>query len=45
MVQLDEGMPDPRIQLLEMLTVALDIRLPRATALGPLLTVQRGTAL
>jgi hypothetical protein len=33
---------DPRIQLLEMLTVALGIRLPREVALGPLLTVQRG---
>jgi Family of unknown function (DUF6461) len=33
---------DPRIQLLEMLTLALGIRLSREVALGPLLTVQRG---
>ncbi len=33
---------DPRICLLEMLTLALGIRLPREAALGPLLTVQRG---
>jgi hypothetical protein len=32
----------PRICLLEMLTLALGIRLPREVALGPLLTVQRG---
>jgi Family of unknown function (DUF6461) len=33
---------NPRIGLLEMLTLALGIRLPREAALGPLLTVQRG---
>jgi Family of unknown function (DUF6461) len=32
---------DPVIALLEMLTLALGIRLPREVALGPLLTVQR----
>jgi hypothetical protein len=32
---------DPRIALLEMLTLALGIRLPADIALGPLLTVQR----
>ena len=32
---------DPLIALLEMLTLALGIRLPREVALGPLLTVQR----
>jgi len=35
-------LPDTRICLLEMLTLALGIRLPRQVALGPLLTVQRG---
>jgi hypothetical protein len=33
---------DPRIATLEMLTLALGIRLPVDIALGPLLTVQRG---
>ena len=32
---------DPRIALLEMLTLSLGIRLPADVALGPLLTVQR----
>jgi hypothetical protein len=32
---------DPRIALLDMLTLALAIRLPEEVALGPLLTVQR----
>jgi hypothetical protein len=36
---------DPMIALLQMLTVALGIRVPRDLALGPLLTVQRETAL
>ncbi len=35
---------DPTIALLEMLTLALGIRLPEEVALGPLLTVQRGPA-
>jgi hypothetical protein len=35
---------DPRIALLEMLTLALGIRLPREVALGPLCTVQPGPA-
>jgi hypothetical protein len=34
-------LPDYRIGLLDMLTLALGIRLPREVALGPLLTVQR----
>lgn len=35
---------DPRIALLEMLTLALGIRLPRDVALGPLCTVQPSPA-
>lgn len=35
---------NPRIALLEMLTMALGIRLPRDVALGPLCTVQPGPA-
>ena len=41
------GAPEagPRVTLLEMLTSALGIRLPAEVALGPLLTVQRGSEL
>jgi hypothetical protein len=41
----DDRAVDPMIALLQMLTVALGIRVPRDLALGPLLTVQRETAL
>lgn len=36
-----EDEPNPTVLALEMLTVALGIRLPADVALGPLLTVQR----
>jgi hypothetical protein len=38
---LEEDFRDPVIALLEMLTLALGIRLPREVAFGPLFTVQR----
>jgi hypothetical protein len=41
----DDRAVDPMIALLQMLTVALGIWVPRDRALGPLLTVQRETAL
>jgi hypothetical protein len=41
----DDRAVDPMIALLQMLTVALGIWVPRDLALGPLLTVQRETAL
>jgi hypothetical protein len=41
----DDRAVDPMIALLQMLTVALGIWIPRDLALGPLLTVQRETAL
>ncbi len=43
-LRVDPGQPrdrNPRIALLDMLTLALGIRLPEEVALGPLLTVQR----
>jgi hypothetical protein len=40
----DDDDVDPMIALLQMLTVALGIRVPRELALGPLLTVQREKA-
>jgi hypothetical protein len=41
----DQHAANPTIALLQMLTVALGISVPRDLALGPLLTVQRETAL
>jgi hypothetical protein len=41
----DDNAVNPMIALLQMLTVALGIWVPRDLALGPLLTVQRETAL
>ncbi len=40
----DELERSPRIAVLEMLTLALGIRLSREVAIGPLLTVQLGPA-
>jgi hypothetical protein len=41
----DDRTVDPMIALLQMLTIALGIWVPRDLALGPLLTVQRETAM